>query len=76
MVLNVHRWFANKSWFYARMSDLASMVMVALGGENASVEPVKFLEACRACTVKQGDTLWAIAENISAKVAATKKLSA
>ena len=61
MVLNVHRWFANKSWFYARMSDLASMVTVALGGENASVEPVKFLEACRACTVKQGDTLWAIA---------------
>ena len=71
MVLTVHRWFANKScpgnWLYARMSDLASRVTIALGGENASVEPAESLEASRTCTVKQGDTLWAIARKYLGK---------
>ena len=71
MVLTVHRWFANKScpgnWLYARMSDLASRVTIALGGENASVEPAESLEASRTCTVKQNDTLWAIARKYLGK---------
>lgn len=55
------------NWLYARMSDLASRVTIALGGENASVEPAKSLEASRTCTVKQGDTLWAIARKYLGK---------
>ena len=55
------------NWLYARMSDLASRVTIALGGENASVEPAESLEASRTCTVKQGDTLWAIARKYLGK---------
>lgn len=68
MVLTVHRWFANKScpgnWMYARMDDLATKVTAALDSE---AKPVESLEACRTCTVKQGDTLWAIARKYLGK---------
>ena len=54
MVLTVHRWFANKScpgnWMYARMSELASKVTAALGGEVKPVEPTQ-----PTGTIKAGD---------------------
>ena len=43
MVINVHRWFANKScpgnWIYARLGDLATKVTAQLGGTTTAPEP-------------------------------------